>query len=114
VIADGGAVGVWLTQARPGAHGHSDERDGWNRGDQNNPRRRSDAKVIIVTAFDDDALRQAAMREGACGYALKDNLLDLVRLIETLGQVKWDNHSTCSLSVDSVAALRPQQVEIRS
>ena len=44
------------------------------------------ARIIIVTDYDDDAFRQAAMREGACGYALKDNLLDLVRLLEEMGQ----------------------------
>jgi DNA-binding NarL/FixJ family response regulator len=42
------------------------------------------AKILIVTDYDDEALRQAAMREGACGYALKDNLLDLVRVLETI------------------------------
>jgi CheY-like chemotaxis protein len=44
------------------------------------------ARIIIVTNYDDDALRQAAMREGACGYTLKDNLLDLVRLLESMDQ----------------------------
>ena len=43
-----------------------------------------DAKVIIVTDVDDDAVRQAAWRAGACGYALKDNLLDLPGLVESL------------------------------
>jgi DNA-binding NarL/FixJ family response regulator len=42
------------------------------------------ARIIIVTDYDDEALCQAAMREGACGYALKDNLLDLVRVLETI------------------------------
>ncbi len=42
------------------------------------------ARIIIVTDFDDDTLRDAAMLQGACGYALKDNLLDLVRAIEEL------------------------------
>ena len=42
------------------------------------------AKIIIVTDYDDEALRQAAMREGACGYALKDNLLDLTRVLEAI------------------------------
>jgi len=42
------------------------------------------AKVIIVTDVDDDAVRQAARSAGACGYALKDNLLDLPRLVESL------------------------------
>ena len=42
------------------------------------------ARIIIVTDYDDDALRQAALREGACGYALKDNLLDLVGFLEEM------------------------------
>ena len=42
------------------------------------------AKIIIVTDFDDDDLRLAAMHAGACAYALKDNLLDLLGLVETL------------------------------
>ena len=42
------------------------------------------AKIIIVTDYDDDFLRQAAMNGGACGYTLKDNLLDLVRLLEEM------------------------------
>jgi CheY-like chemotaxis protein len=39
------------------------------------------ARVIIVTDYDDDGLREAAARAGACAYALKDNLLDLARLL---------------------------------
>jgi CheY-like chemotaxis protein len=42
------------------------------------------AKIIIVTDYDDDSLRQAALNGGACGYALKDNLLDLIRLLEDM------------------------------
>jgi len=44
------------------------------------------AKIVIVTDYDDDALRHAAMSAGACGYALKENLLDLARLLETIKQ----------------------------
>jgi DNA-binding NarL/FixJ family response regulator len=44
------------------------------------------ARIVIVTDYDDEALRQVAMRSGACGYALKDNLLDLVRLLHTIEQ----------------------------
>ena len=40
------------------------------------------ARIIIVTDYDDDTLRQTALRHGACGYALKDDLLDLARLLE--------------------------------
>jgi DNA-binding NarL/FixJ family response regulator len=40
------------------------------------------ATIVIVTNFDDEELRQAAMRAGASGYILKENLLELVRLLE--------------------------------
>ena len=42
------------------------------------------AKIIIVTDYDDAALREAAMLAGASGYALKDNLLDLVVLLDSM------------------------------
>ena len=41
------------------------------------------AKIVIVTDYDDDDLRGAAREAGACGYALKRNLLDLVPLIRS-------------------------------
>lgn len=44
------------------------------------------ARIIMVTDYDDDALRQAAMQAGACGYVLKDNLLDLVPLVDAIQQ----------------------------
>lgn len=39
------------------------------------------ARVVIVTDYDHVELRIAAYEGGACGYVLKDNLLDLERLI---------------------------------
>jgi CheY-like chemotaxis protein len=42
------------------------------------------AKVLIVTDYDDDALRNAAREAGACGYALKLNLLDLAQQVRSL------------------------------
>jgi DNA-binding NarL/FixJ family response regulator len=42
------------------------------------------ARIVIVTDYDDDALRQAAIAAGACGYALKDRLIDLVGMLEGL------------------------------
>ena len=42
------------------------------------------ARIVIVTNYDDDALRQAAIGVGACGYVLKDRLLDLVGTLEGL------------------------------
>ena len=46
------------------------------------------ARIVIVTDYDDDSLRQAAMHAGACEYVLKDNLLDLRRLLETMQQAE--------------------------
>ena len=35
------------------------------------------ALIIIVTSFDEPGLREAAQQAGACGYVLKENLLEL-------------------------------------
>jgi CheY-like chemotaxis protein len=35
------------------------------------------ARILIVTNYDDAALRAAAVQAGACGYVLKDNLWEL-------------------------------------
>jgi len=40
------------------------------------------ARIVMVTDYDDDALREAARRAGACGYVLKDNLADLLCFLE--------------------------------
>ena len=40
------------------------------------------ARVLIVTAYDDAHWRAAAIAAGACGYVLKDNLLDVRRLLD--------------------------------
>jgi CheY-like chemotaxis protein len=39
------------------------------------------ARVLIVTGYDDVHWRAAALDAGACGYVLKDNLLDVRRLL---------------------------------
>ena len=41
-----------------------------------------DARVLIVTDYDDAELRAKAQEAGACGYLIKENLLDLRRLLE--------------------------------
>lgn len=41
-----------------------------------------DAKVIIVSQYGDDDLRAAAQKAGAAEYVLKDDLSELVRIIE--------------------------------
>jgi CheY-like chemotaxis protein len=40
------------------------------------------ARVVIVTQYDDAHWRAAAIAAGACGYVLKDNLLDVRLLLE--------------------------------
>lgn len=40
-----------------------------------------DARIIIVTAYDDDGLRAAAKRAGALDYVLKKNLEYLRRIV---------------------------------
>src|SRR5207249_2124654 len=42
------------------------------------------AKIVIVTDYDDHSLRCAASEAGACGYALKLNLLELAPLIRSI------------------------------
>ncbi|HEV2381080.1 MAG TPA: response regulator [Terriglobia bacterium] len=40
------------------------------------------ARIIIVTDDDQADLREAARRAGACAYVVKENLLELVRLLQ--------------------------------
>ncbi|HTF44830.1 MAG TPA: response regulator transcription factor [Terriglobales bacterium] len=49
------------------------------------------ARILIVTGYDDTELRQASMDAGACGYVLKDNLLELVRLLEAIDSSEGKN-----------------------
>ena len=39
------------------------------------------AKILIVTQYDDEKLKEAARRAGASGFILKENLMDLRRRI---------------------------------
>jgi CheY-like chemotaxis protein len=41
------------------------------------------ARVLIVTSYNDASLREAARQAGACGYVLKENLLEVRRWLET-------------------------------
>jgi CheY-like chemotaxis protein len=45
-----------------------------------------EAKVVIVSRHSDEQTRDAARQAGACGYVLKENLLDLCDLI---GQITY-------------------------
>lgn len=40
------------------------------------------ARIVMVTDYDDDGLREAAAEAGACRYALKHDLLDLPRIVQ--------------------------------
>jgi CheY-like chemotaxis protein len=40
-----------------------------------------DAKIIIVTNYDDAEIRKSARQAGACGFVLKENLLKVRELI---------------------------------
>jgi len=40
------------------------------------------ARVLIVTSYNDASLREAARQAGACGYVLKENLLEVRRWLE--------------------------------
>lgn len=42
--------------------------------------------VLIVTTYDDPALREAAREAGAYGYVLKENLLELRSLLDSASQ----------------------------
>ncbi|MFZ0593442.1 MAG: response regulator transcription factor [Bryobacteraceae bacterium] len=44
------------------------------------------ARIIIVTDYDQPDLREAAYQAGACGYVLKENLLELVPLLEEFAE----------------------------
>lgn len=41
-----------------------------------------DARVLIVTEYDDPDWRDEAWRAGACGYVLKENLSELRRILQ--------------------------------
>lgn len=43
-----------------------------------------EARVIIVTNYDNQALRQAAREAGARGYVLKDNLFEMRSLLQAV------------------------------
>jgi CheY-like chemotaxis protein len=43
-----------------------------------------DAKIVIVTDYDDDDVRRAASEAGASGYILKQNLTELAHLVRSI------------------------------
>jgi DNA-binding NarL/FixJ family response regulator len=43
-----------------------------------------DARVVMVTDYEDEDLRKAASEAGACGYVVKQNLTDIGRLMRAI------------------------------
>jgi CheY-like chemotaxis protein len=43
-----------------------------------------DAKIVVVTDYDDDDVRRAASEAGASGYILKQNLTELAQLVRSV------------------------------
>ena len=43
-----------------------------------------EAKVVMVTNYNDREIRKAAAEAGACGYVLKENLLELRGRLEAI------------------------------
>jgi DNA-binding NarL/FixJ family response regulator len=39
------------------------------------------ARIVLVSDYDDSGMRESARRAGACGYVLKDNLLEVTGLL---------------------------------
>ena len=53
-----------------------------------------DARVVIMTQYDNDDLRGEALQAGAAGYFLKDDLSKLVPLVDGITKVNSShNHS---------------------
>jgi CheY-like chemotaxis protein len=49
------------------------------------------AQVLIVTAYDDAEMRQAAVAAGACGYVLKENLQELRHWLQAMSANETTN-----------------------
>ncbi len=48
------------------------------------------AKILMVTQYDDEQLKEAAQKAGASGFVLKENLMDLRRQI-ILNDLSYSN-----------------------
>jgi CheY-like chemotaxis protein len=49
------------------------------------------ARIIIVTSFDEVEWRNAARQAGACGYVLKENLIELIPLLSNVSPTSPNN-----------------------
>lgn len=48
-----------------------------------------DAKIVMVTSYDEQSLRDEAKAAGACAYVLKENLRELTKILG--GKVRMEN-----------------------
>ena len=66
-----------------------------------------EAKVVIVTDYDDVRLRQAARQAGACAYVLKENLFELRVIISVSSGTQSGERelTTSNKTADSKPAL---------
>ena len=48
----------------------------------------ADAKILVVTSYDDQEMKEAARTAGASEYVLKDKLLDLRRVLDQGKQIR--------------------------
>jgi len=54
------------------------------------------ANIVMVTNYDDIELREAARNAGACGYVLKNNLLEIEHVLQTLMRsIRADRSAFC-------------------
>ena len=43
-----------------------------------------EARIVILTSFDDEFMKAASLAAGACGYVLKENIRQIPQLLQTL------------------------------
>jgi DNA-binding NarL/FixJ family response regulator len=48
------------------------------------------ARIVLVSDYDDAAMRESARHAGACGYVLKDNLLEVTSLLRITRETKHE------------------------
>jgi CheY-like chemotaxis protein len=49
------------------------------------------AKIVVVTRYRDPKIREVALRNGACAFLLKDNLLELREIIGSRDDIKRES-----------------------
>ena len=47
-----------------------------------------EARIVIVTSYDEGSFRDEARQAGACGYVLKENLLELTAILSSVNPAR--------------------------